>query len=115
MPDARLARGVAEFNAGAFFEAHEIWEELWNESEGDAKRAVQALVQLAAGYHKLELGVPGGAMKLFARALAILDDVPRSALPLPLDDARVVVRRQLATLRVAAATVEVPRLTLGEA
>jgi len=111
-PDPRLARGVAAFNAGDFYEAHELWEELWNDSEGDTKRAVQALVQLAAGYHKLEIGVPGGAVKLFARALGILDDVPPAATPLPLDDARAVVRRQLAALRASSTTVEAPRLAL---
>jgi predicted metal-dependent hydrolase len=112
-PDARLVRGVEEFNAGAFWEAHESWEELWNDSEGDAKRAVQALVQIAAGYHKLELGVTGGAMRLFTRALAILDDVPASAMPLPLDDARAVVRRQLAALRMPSGGVEVPTLVVA--
>ena len=101
VPDPRLLRGIAEFNAGAFFEAHEIWEELWNDAEGDAKRAVQALVQIAAGYHKLEIGVPGGAVKLFTRALGLLDDVRPGALPLPLDAVRATVRRHLAQLRAA--------------
>ena len=32
--DSRLARGVEAFNAGEFFAAHEIWEELWLEMVG---------------------------------------------------------------------------------
>ena len=27
--DGRFARGIAHFNAQEFFEAHEVWEELW--------------------------------------------------------------------------------------
>jgi predicted metal-dependent hydrolase len=99
--DPRLLRGIAEFNAGAFFEAHEVWEELWNDSEGEEKRVVQALVQIAAGYHKLEIGVAGGAMKLFTRALGLLDDVRPAVFPLPLDDVRATVRPHLAQLRAA--------------
>ena len=99
--DPRLLHGIAEFNAGAFFEAHEVWEELWNDADGETKRVVQALVQIAAGYHKLELGVPGGAMKLFTRALGLLDDVRPAAAPLPLDDLRATVRRHLAQLHAA--------------
>src|SRR5438128_2409427 len=40
--DPRLARGVREFNAGNFFAAHEIWEELWNDSVGAEKTLLQA-------------------------------------------------------------------------
>jgi uncharacterized protein len=77
--DPRLARGAEAFNAGDFFAAHEIWEELWDESVGTEKRLLQALVQIAAGYAKLESGVRGGALKLLARGLERL----RTALSVP--------------------------------
>jgi hypothetical protein len=67
--DSRLARGVGAFNAGNFFEAHEIWEELWLESVGPERPLLQGLVQIAAGYAKVESGVRGGAIKLLARGL----------------------------------------------
>jgi uncharacterized protein len=113
-PDPRLARGVAAFNAGDYYGAHELFEELWNDSEGEARRLVQALVQLAAGYHKHEIGVPGGARKLLARALATLGDVPQAATPLAIAPVQTAVRRDLDRLHAATAgvTLAAPRLTL---
>ncbi len=90
--DPRFLEGIAAFNAGAFFEAHEIWEVLWDDCEGETKRFVQALVQLAAGYHKLEIGVRGGAVKLLGRALTTLLEVRGAVAPIPLAPLCAVVR-----------------------
>ncbi|GIW39542.1 MAG: hypothetical protein KatS3mg076_0119 [Candidatus Binatia bacterium] len=69
MCDPRFARGVAEFHAGHFFEAHEIWEDLWLETQGPEKLLYQGLIQIAAGYHKFSLGSLSGAKKLLSRGL----------------------------------------------
>ena len=69
----RFATGVAEFNAGDFYEAHETWESIWVEEVGEQRLCLQALVQLAAGCHKAEIGVPSGARKLWTSALRILE------------------------------------------
>ena len=60
------------FDAGQYFEAHELWEELWNDAEGEERQLYQALVQIAAGYAKLDIGEGNGARKLFERGLARL-------------------------------------------
>lgn len=65
LADGRFAAGVREFNAGRFFEAHEVWEEQWNELVGDEKVFVQGLIQIAAGYLKYELGNQRAAMTLW--------------------------------------------------
>jgi uncharacterized protein len=70
--DPRLEHGIEEFNAEKFFIAHEIWEDLWNDCVGPEKILVQALVQIAAGYAKVESGIRGGALKLLTRGLAQL-------------------------------------------
>ena len=70
--DPRFVSGVDEFNARNFFEAHEIWEELWNDLVGNPKLFCQGLIQIAAGYHKLAIGTPAGARKLFERGLRTL-------------------------------------------
>jgi predicted metal-dependent hydrolase len=67
MPAPRLLQGIEKFNRGHFFEAHELWEELWNEVVGEEKRFYQGLVQVAAGYHKLSLAQANGARKLLGR------------------------------------------------
>jgi uncharacterized protein len=82
--DPRLARGVDAFNAGEFFLAHEIWEALWLETVGPEKALLQGLVQIAAGYAKVESGVRGGAVKLLARGLERVRQYPPTALGLRL-------------------------------
>jgi predicted metal-dependent hydrolase len=67
--DARLTRGVERFNAGEFFTAHEIWEAMWLDTVGAEKLLLQGLVQIAAGYAKVETGARGGAIKLLTRGL----------------------------------------------
>lgn len=76
--DARFARGVALFDRQRYFEAHEVWEELWLELSGDERRFVAALIQVAAGYLKRESGITRGARRLWTRALANLEPAPRS-------------------------------------
>lgn len=71
--ESRFVSGMHEFNAGNFFEAHEIWEELWNDLVGEPKQLCQGLIQIAAGYHKLAIGIPAGARKLFERGVSTLE------------------------------------------
>jgi predicted metal-dependent hydrolase len=68
--DARWTRGIDAFNAGEFFAAHEIWEALWLDSVGPEKQLLQGLVQVAAGYAKVESGMRSGALKLLSRGVA---------------------------------------------
>jgi predicted metal-dependent hydrolase len=61
--------GVRLFNAGYHWEAHEVWEDVWREHEGDAKMFVQAFVQSAAGYSFVKQNKPGSAKYLFEKAI----------------------------------------------
>src|SRR5439155_24398884 len=76
MPDPLLRQGIEEFNRGHFFEAHELWEEAWNEAVGEEKRFYQGLVQIAAGNHKLSLVQRNGARKLLERGWQTLSGFP---------------------------------------
>ena len=62
-------RAVAYWNAGAFFEAHEDWEALWQEAEGGHRTWLQGLIQWAAAFHHVERGTSSGFVKL-ARSAA---------------------------------------------
>src|SRR5436309_6483187 len=77
MAAARFPTGfgaaVRRFNAGEFFEAHERFEELLDEVEGDDRwNLLVALIQVAVGYHKLTSAHPGAArmLRLGAEKLA---------------------------------------------
>ncbi len=65
--DERFRRGTEEFNTGQFYEAHESWEEMWLEADGNEKLFLQGLIQIAAGYVKTDMGGRSGALKLFER------------------------------------------------
>jgi predicted metal-dependent hydrolase len=70
--------GARAFDAGAFWEAHEAWEERWREDQDPtARRALQGLIQIAAALHKLvAMNSPDSASRLFAKGLAKLDALP---------------------------------------
>src|SRR5207237_6111968 len=76
--DARdkLSEGVAHFNATEFWEAHESWEHLWLEAEGDLVEFYQGLIQLAAAYHHAKRGTLRGAVRLFDASLKRLEPFP---------------------------------------
>ena len=48
--DARLREGIRLFNAGEFFQSHEILEEFYRESEPAHKPFLEGLIQLAAAF-----------------------------------------------------------------
>jgi predicted metal-dependent hydrolase len=70
-----FVRGARLFDQGAFFEAHEVWEERWRvETDEASRRLLQGLIQIAAGLHKLVVVRDGAsASRLLARGLEKLD------------------------------------------
>lgn len=63
--DPRYLSGILFFNSQDFFEAHEVWEDLWAESHGDERRFYQGLIQAAVGLFHFSGGNLGGAVKLY--------------------------------------------------
>ena len=72
----KMAEGLACFNHREFYEAHEHWEDAWNELDDPARRWVQGLIQIATGLHKLERGRPDVCRTLFVKALTKLEGAP---------------------------------------
>lgn len=58
--------GVELFDAGRYLAAHEIFEELWEESEGADSDFYKGLVQAAIALRHFEEGNLEGAAKLYA-------------------------------------------------
>ena len=65
--------GLRLFNEEEFFEAHDVWEELWSESVGDQKRFLQGLIQASVSLFHFGNENFGGARKLYDSARAKLD------------------------------------------
>src|SRR5262249_30595683 len=63
--EPRYLAGVLLFNAQDYFEAHEVWEDLWTESHGQERRFYQGLIQAAVGLCHFGNGNLGGAAKLY--------------------------------------------------
>jgi hypothetical protein len=67
-----LAQGIALFNRREFYEAHEAWEAGWIDELSDARLLLQGLIQIAAGFYKLQCASPTGTVKLLELGLAKL-------------------------------------------
>lgn len=63
--DPRYLAGILFFNRGDFFEAHEVWEDLWAESFGLERKFFQGMIQAAVGLCHFGNGNLGGALKLY--------------------------------------------------
>lgn len=69
--------GMHEFCAGGYFEAHDLWEEFWQELRGPDKLFVQALIHLAVGTYHHENGNVNGAHSQLGKAKIKLAKYPR--------------------------------------
>ena len=63
--DPRYLKGIEFFNECEFFEAHEVWEALWADIEGDSRKFYQGLIQVAVCLHHFGNGNIRGARKLY--------------------------------------------------
>ncbi len=73
---AAYQHGIALFNAGEFFEAHEVLEDIWRPAAGTERRFLQGLIQIAVALHHFSTGNRVGAQSLLARGAAKLDGLP---------------------------------------
>ena len=70
--EPRFLQGIAEFNRRRFFEAHEVWEDLWHFYRQNDRAMLQGLIQVAAGCHHLRTDNLNGAFSLIGKGLAKL-------------------------------------------
>jgi predicted metal-dependent hydrolase len=68
--------GIWHFNAREFYDAHEVWEDVWRESHGMEKRFLQGLIQAAVALHHHSTGNVVGACSLVERARRNLAGCP---------------------------------------
>ncbi|MCC7474391.1 MAG: DUF309 domain-containing protein [Pirellulales bacterium] len=63
--DPLYLQGIAYFNACEFFEAHEVWEELWKNTSGEPQLFYKGLIQAAVALHHFGNGNVRGARKVY--------------------------------------------------
>jgi uncharacterized protein len=70
--NSEFRRGVELFNAGEFYECHEVLEDLWRPSEGGGRFFLQSLIHFAVGFYHHQQGNRTGAELQLRKALAKL-------------------------------------------
>jgi uncharacterized protein len=71
--DPRYLAGIVLFNRQDFFEAHEVWEDLWMDTASPEKRFYQGLIQAAVGLCHFANGNLRGAAKLYGSSKAYME------------------------------------------
>jgi hypothetical protein len=71
--DPRYLAGILFFNDRDFFEAHEVWEDVWSDCQGPEQRFYQGLIQAAVGLHHYCNGNLRGAAKLYRTSRAYME------------------------------------------
>jgi hypothetical protein len=69
---AALAAAASLFDAGLFFEVHELLEPHWSAARNSTREALQGLIQIAVGWQHLANGNVAGARSLLAEGAARL-------------------------------------------
>lgn len=76
MLDERFINGVLHFNAREFYDAHEVWEDLWHEQQGEAHGFLQGLIQFATALHHFEASNLKGTKILYEGGVELLSKYP---------------------------------------
>lgn len=105
-------RGIALFNAGEYFDAHEVWEEVWRAAPAEQKRFLQGVIQVAVALHHHSRGNFEGARSLLARAQRNLSEYPDSYEGVDLSAARAAIAHCEHALHTGARLVA-PRISLS--
>jgi uncharacterized protein len=92
---AALVKGIAEFNAGLFFECHDTLEDMWGGIRGPARDFFQGLIQVSVAYYHLGNGNGAGAESMMRRALKRFERYPAVYAGFDLDGQRAQLARWL--------------------
>ncbi len=71
--DPLYLQGIAYFNACEFFEAHEVWEDLWKSYSGELRLFYKGLIQAAVALHHFGNGNIRGARKVYGSSRGYLE------------------------------------------
>ncbi len=72
----RARRGLALFNEGHYFEAHEELEAAWRDEKGKIRQLYQGILEAGVAYLHITRGNYWGALKVYKRSMRWLKDWP---------------------------------------
>ena len=70
--DIRFVKAVSLFNTKMWYEAHDLFEEIWFETIGPERKTIQGLLQIAVAQLHIEKGNLNGATILYGEAIGRL-------------------------------------------
>lgn len=108
--DSHYLQGIAYFNDGQFFEAHDAWEEVWMPCVGESRQFYQGLIQVAVCLYHFGRGNTRGARKLYHSSRRYLSAYQPWHLGIDVD--RLLGDMQRCLADVVASEDEVPQATL---
>ena len=106
----RYLEGIAHFNVCDFYEAHEVWEDLWKDYQGPSRKFYQGLIQVAVCLHHFGNGNIRGAKKLYFGCRTYLEEY----LPLHegLDVAKLLGQLETCCSEIIASQEEFPKIEI---
>lgn len=69
-------QGVEKFNAGEYYAQHDLFEELWMQTESPVRDLYRAILQVGIAYYQIQRGNHRGAKKMLLRSLQWLAILP---------------------------------------
>ncbi len=76
--DTAFERGILLINAGSYYAAHDVLEEVWRGVHGWTKPFYQGMVQVAISLHHFSTGNLTGAQSVMAKCRKNLGEFPDS-------------------------------------
>jgi predicted metal-dependent hydrolase len=107
-----LLEGIRLFNAGQFFESHEVLEDLWRAAPENDKKFLQGLTQLAVAFHHHSTSNLVGCRSVLARALRNLAAYPQGLLNMRTDEILQAVTPCRLALEESRSIPELPKLRI---
>jgi uncharacterized protein len=108
--DPLYLKGIAYFNACEFFEAHEVWEELWKDYSGELRLFYKGLIQAAVALHHFGNCNIRGARKVYRSSRGYLEQYGPKCQSLDLE--KFLTEFDECFAEVAASQEEFPRIEL---
>jgi predicted metal-dependent hydrolase len=113
---ASFLRGIAQFNAERFFDAHETWEEIWLHSPEPQKTFYQGIIQISAVFHHYHRANMLGTRSLLEAGLRRVGQFPDAYNGIALEALRAATREWVTALAAGLdpGPKKVPRIHLDE-